>query len=317
MREVERADAVARDLDVVALHPQRALQDLRDRVVVLDDQDAGWAFVLGHSLLKMVRRRQACRPLSLVRLDTSRSPGRSPAPTPSKDSCPDDGRHQDQAEQQGSKRKPPPEARQRSLLASRPSLALPELELEPHQVDIIGLALIAIGVFLAASATCTGPAARSATARSARCRFVFGALGYAVPVALVLAGALVLMRELRPPARPMRTGVICLTAALTLGARRRHARARSRGRHTRARSGTPASFEARGGIIGEAELWVASHLISTVGADILAVFLFARRADPRHRRDARRRDPGDRRRRRGTVRAHDRRSERRPRDRRR
>ena len=38
-------------------------------------------------------------------------------------------------------------------------------------------------------------------------RFVFGALGYAVPAALVVGGALVLMRELRPPARPMRTGV--------------------------------------------------------------------------------------------------------------
>ena len=33
-------------------------------------------------------------------------------------------------------------------------------------------------------------------------------------------------------------------------------------------------FETRGGVVGQAELWVTSHLISTVGADILAVFLF-------------------------------------------
>ncbi len=36
----------------------------------------------------------------------------------------------------------------------------------------------------------------------------------------------------------------------------------------------PAAFEARGGLIGAVEFWVASHLLSTLGADILAVFLF-------------------------------------------
>jgi S-DNA-T family DNA segregation ATPase FtsK/SpoIIIE len=33
-------------------------------------------------------------------------------------------------------------------------------------------------------------------------------------------------------------------------------------------------IEARGGLLGEAELWVSSHLLSMLGADILAVFLF-------------------------------------------
>ena len=47
------------------------------------------------------------------------------------------------------KRKPTPRARgKRSLLASRPSLR-GWLELEPHQVDVIALALIALGIFLA------------------------------------------------------------------------------------------------------------------------------------------------------------------------
>jgi S-DNA-T family DNA segregation ATPase FtsK/SpoIIIE len=34
-----------------------------------------------------------------------------------------------------------------------------------------------------------------------------------------------------------------------------------------------AAFERRGGVIGQAEFWVGSHLLSTLGADILAVFL--------------------------------------------
>ena len=47
MRLVERGHAVAGDTDVVALHPQRALQHLGDRVVVLDDQHAGRALKIG------------------------------------------------------------------------------------------------------------------------------------------------------------------------------------------------------------------------------------------------------------------------------
>ena len=48
------------------------------------------------------------------------------------------------------KRKQPPARRaKRSLLASRPALPALRLALEPHQVDIVGLALVAIGIFLA------------------------------------------------------------------------------------------------------------------------------------------------------------------------
>ena len=36
----------------------------------------------------------------------------------------------------------------------------------------------------------------------------------------------------------------------------------------------PAAFKTRGGVVGQGELWVASHLLSTLGAQILAVFLF-------------------------------------------
>ena len=42
---VQRGDAVAGELDLVALDAQRALQDLGDVVVVLDDEHAGGAGV--------------------------------------------------------------------------------------------------------------------------------------------------------------------------------------------------------------------------------------------------------------------------------
>ncbi len=157
------------------------------------------------------------------------------------------------------------------MLASRPTL--PTVALEPHHVDIIALALVAVGVFLGgvsyldwAGGTLGDGAVRAA-------RFVFGALGYTVPVALVIAGLLTLMREWRPPTRPLRTGLGCLVAALTLML--------AAGTLGIGPGATPAAqfwhaaaFERRGGIVGQAEFWGMSHLLSTLGADILAVFLF-------------------------------------------
>jgi DNA segregation ATPase FtsK/SpoIIIE, S-DNA-T family len=143
----------------------------------------------------------------------------------------------------------------------------------PHQVDVLALALVAVGIFLGAVAYAQvsgGPVGNGVVNAF---RFLLGALGYAVPAALVLSGVLLLMRELRPPARPLRTGTVCLTAALTLilasgllgvgpGALHGHSYWHA------------AAFRSRGGILGQAEFWAASHLLSTAGAEILAVFLF-------------------------------------------
>src|SRR5260370_21874439 len=111
---------------------------------------------------------------------------------------------------------PPPKRATRSLLGARPSLSLRRLDLEPHQVDIAALALIALGIFLAGVAYLHWSGGTVGEGTITVFRFLVGALGYAVPAALVLGGALVLIRELRPPTRPIRTGVLCLTASLTL-----------------------------------------------------------------------------------------------------
>jgi S-DNA-T family DNA segregation ATPase FtsK/SpoIIIE len=168
-------------------------------------------------------------------------------------------------------RKPPRRRAKRSLLA-RARLPSRPPTLEPHHLDIIALALIACGILLAGVAYFHWSGGALGRGAMVAMKFVFGALGYALPVALIALGGLVLARELRPPTRPLRTGVICLTIALTLmlaagtfgigpGAARAHAFWR------------PHVVEARGGIVGEAELWLAAKLISTLGAQILSVFL--------------------------------------------
>jgi S-DNA-T family DNA segregation ATPase FtsK/SpoIIIE len=181
----------------------------------------------------------------------------------------------------------------RSLRSAWPPLRLWQVELRPHQVDVIALALIAVGIFLAGVSYLhwAGGALGDAAVKAER--FLFGELGYAIPVALVVAGALVLARELRPQlddaraarsgeagrragrrrARPVRTGGLCLLSATTLalaagtlgiGPGRLHGSA----------FWSAAAFERRGGVLGQAEFWLAGHLLSTVGAGILAVFLF-------------------------------------------
>jgi S-DNA-T family DNA segregation ATPase FtsK/SpoIIIE len=81
------------------------------------------------------------------------------------------------------------------------------------------------------------------------------------------------MREWRPPTRPLRTGLGCLVAAVTLMLAA-GTLGIGPGAAPAATFWHPAVFEQRGGVIGQAEFWVMSHLLSSLGADILAVFLF-------------------------------------------
>jgi DNA segregation ATPase FtsK/SpoIIIE, S-DNA-T family len=175
-----------------------------------------------------------------------------------------------------STRKAAPKPRaQRSFLASRrPTLRAPWLSprLESHHLDIVALALIAVGIFLGGVAYAGWNGGALGNGAVTAMRYVLGVLGYAVPAALAIGGALILLRELHPPARPLRAGAICLVLAITL--------ALAAG--TLGIGPGPAdphafwhasAMEARGGIVGQASYWVCSHLISRLGAGILAVFL--------------------------------------------
>jgi len=145
-------------------------------------------------------------------------------------------------------------------------------ELEPHHFDVIALALLALGIFLGGVAYLHWDGGTLGHGTITAARFLFGVLGYALPVALVLAAVVMLMRELRAPLRPVRTGLVCLLLGITLAVA-----AGTLGLGPGAATGPAVwhahAVEARGGILGQAELWVLSHLISKVGAQILSAFL--------------------------------------------
>jgi DNA segregation ATPase FtsK/SpoIIIE, S-DNA-T family len=168
-------------------------------------------------------------------------------------------------------RAPAPARARRSLIASLPSLR-GLLELEPHQIDVIALAMIACAVFLGGVTYLHWAGGTIGHGTVTALRFLVGVLAYVAPVALALGGVLTLARDLRPPQRPLRAGTVCLLLAvpLTLAA---GALGIGPGRAPDAHFWVAKVLEARGGILGGAEFWIVGHLVSTAGADILAVFL--------------------------------------------
>src|SRR3954452_7209614 len=162
-----------------------------------------------------------------------------------------------------------PKARARRTLPGLPRLPrVPQLA--PHEVDLLGLGLVALGIFLSFVVYRGTAGGELGDGIRDGLRWLIGVLAYAVPAALVAAGGIVLSRALLPPMRPLRTGLILFVAATllalaagTLGLGPDGAR---HGYFHRA------AFEARGGAIGEGLYWGVSHLVSHLGADILAVF---------------------------------------------
>jgi S-DNA-T family DNA segregation ATPase FtsK/SpoIIIE len=156
--------------------------------------------------------------------------------------------------------------------APRPP-AWPRLpEFEQRQLDLIGLALIALAVFFAflVYGGVDGGEAGGWTLDSLR--WLLGAVHYGVPVALLAAGAIIVLRPVLPAVRPFRAGAICLFAALCLGLAAGTLGLGPDG----ARPGLwdDAWVRTRGGMTGEALYWGTSTLLGSVGSHIVALFLF-------------------------------------------
>jgi S-DNA-T family DNA segregation ATPase FtsK/SpoIIIE len=167
--------------------------------------------------------------------------------------------------------KRPPARARRSLLASLPSLR-GLLDLEPHQVDVLALALIACAIFLGGVTYLHWAGGTVGHGTVTGLRFLVGELAYIVPVALALTGAVILARDLRPPQRPLRAGTLCLVLAVPL-ALAAGTLGLGPGTEPAGRFWSAHVLEARGGVLGGTELWVVGRLVSTAGADILAVFM--------------------------------------------
>jgi S-DNA-T family DNA segregation ATPase FtsK/SpoIIIE len=167
-----------------------------------------------------------------------------------------------------SKTKPKPRARARRSSVDAMKVPL----LEQRHLDLIGLGCVAIGVFLAFPVYFGWDGGAAGQAATDGLAYLVGQVALAVPVAIVLAGALFVLRPVLPAVRPFRAGALCLFMSLTL--------ALAAGTFGLGPPGVRHGywdapfFEVRGGIVGDALLYATATAVSTIGAHIFAVFLF-------------------------------------------
>jgi DNA segregation ATPase FtsK/SpoIIIE, S-DNA-T family len=173
--------------------------------------------------------------------------------------------------------KPPRRFTLAALLPGGPSW-LPVLD--QRQRDVLGLALVAAGVFMGfvlygagGSATLAGGLGHGL---SVALGWVLGGARVLAPVALVIGGGALLLRPVLPALRPLRAGALCVFAAVTL--------ALAAGMFgldagagpvvaTGAHAWSSAYLQAHGGVAGQAQYALAHGLVGQVGVDILVVFL--------------------------------------------
>ena len=160
--------------------------------------------------------------------------------------------------------------RRRARGAWWPQFALPQLE--QRHWDLLGLGLVAFAAFFACIFYLDWAGGQVGEALADALRFVFGAVAYAVPITLLAAGILLIMRPALPSTHPFKTGALCLGAALTLGFA---AGSLGLGPGDTPRDGflDSAYLERHGGLSGESLYWASSKLFSVAGSHILFVFL--------------------------------------------
>jgi len=138
--------------------------------------------------------------------------------------------------------------------------------LEQRQLDLIGLGLVAAGVFIAFPLYFGFDGGAAGQAIVDGLTWAVGRVAWATPVALVASGGLLVLRPVLPAGvRPFRAGALCLLASACLGLA-----VGTLG----VGPGEGAPVDERGGHLGQIMADAATRAVSDIGAHILALFLF-------------------------------------------
>ena len=147
--------------------------------------------------------------------------------------------------------------------------------LSRSQRDVLGLALIALGVFMAVVLYGDSDGGKIGKGLATALGLAIGEARVLAPIALVVGGGALLLDQLIVTRRPLRTGGLCIFAAVTL--------ALAAG-VLGVSSGTPsdaptsaqwhsAHLQSHGGILGQGLYWGSHRLVQSAGVDILILFL--------------------------------------------
>lgn len=143
--------------------------------------------------------------------------------------------------------------------------------LEQRHLDLIGLALFAAGVFVAFPLYLDWDGGAAGGLLVDGLQRLFGRVAYLVPLGLVAAGGVLVLRPVLPAVRPFRAAGSCLLLSLTL--------AFAAGTFglgegpVRAGEWDGELLDARGGALGHALYTGASTVAGDLGSHVLAVFL--------------------------------------------
>jgi len=144
--------------------------------------------------------------------------------------------------------------------------------LDQRQRDVLGLALVAAGVFMGFVLYGGWNGGRAGHGLAVALGWTLGRARVLAPVTLVVGGSALLLRPVLPALRPLRTGALCVFAAVTLALA-----AGMFGLSSAPANGTrvwsSAHLQAHGGVAGEALYQLTHRLVQDVGVDILVVFL--------------------------------------------
>ena len=174
------------------------------------------------------------------------------------------------ARRKPAKGRPPARARARSSYLARPRLPV----LDQSQKDVLGLALVAAAVFFAFVFYLGWEGGKVGEALADAFVWLFGGVGYLVPVALFAVGAMLVLGPMLPSVKPFKAGGAFVLTALMLGLAAGTLGLGPDDPPRDAAFETPSWFRHHGGAVGEALFWVARTLFQDIGAHILFVFLF-------------------------------------------
>jgi S-DNA-T family DNA segregation ATPase FtsK/SpoIIIE len=144
--------------------------------------------------------------------------------------------------------------------------------LTQRQRDVLGLALLAVGVFLGFVLYGGWNGGSAGKALSVALGFAIGGARVLAPAAAIAAGGVLLCTPLMPPTKPLRTGSICLFAAIVL-ALAAGTLGLTDGQRAGASRWSASFLEHHGGLTGQALYEVSHRLVQQVGVDILVIFL--------------------------------------------
>lgn len=168
----------------------------------------------------------------------------------------------------GSRAAKRPPARAKRSSARRPRVPV----MQQRHRDVIGLALVAIGVFAAFPLYLGWDGGPAGSAMIDALAYGFGALRYAAPVVIVVSGTVLVLQPHIARIEPIRAGFVCLLGSVSLAYA---AGTFGLGPQTTRQGYFDKGFMyERGGYLGDGLLYGASSAVGTIGAHTLAIFLF-------------------------------------------